>query len=587
MANYLNQAGLTSVLRSLNEVWLSSSGVLNYTKVAHETYPVLRSTKNNTLDSLYVDVSDIWDAIDDLSTTAASTYSFKNIKVGTNTIVADTIGDTLEIAAGASGPISVTGDTSNDKVTISHNTSTVTAGTYGATGSTSSALGGANTFTIPAITVDSYGHVTGASNKNVTITMPTNQTLSFGVDTTDKLSYDGKAVKNIYLTGSSGTTISASTSTDNNTLTYTIKSPYPTTFAWTAGTTAGPTGSLTGANDLTTVSFGAIPSATANQSGIVTTGTQTFAGAKTFNGVTTFGAQAKFTATNTAPFTVTSTTKVANLNADLLDGHSSEHFATQEALDALSDDLNSKVTGLFEYKGTIGTGGTVTTLPASHEVGDVYYVKTAGTYAGVSCEVGDMIICNTAGTTAKNSDWNVVQGNWTATDGSSELSWGNTTTLATIGGVSIDAKLPSASFFKSVTAPDGTINGANNTLEFIDDDVVNITVSNSKLRLSHKAAGSGITTTTKDVGDTSAQTPSFGGTFNVPSFTVDTYGHLTAAAHHTVKIPNATASTSSNGLMTSAQVTKLNGIDANATADGALTTVEINAAFTAAGITLE
>lgn len=57
---------------------------------------------------------------------------------------------------------------------------------------------------------------------------------------------------------------------------------YPTTFAWTNGTTAGPTGSLTGSG-MSTVSFGAIPSASATQSGVVTTGDQTFGGIKTID----------------------------------------------------------------------------------------------------------------------------------------------------------------------------------------------------------------------------------------------------------------------------------------------------------------
>ena len=58
---------------------------------------------------------------------------------------------------------------------------------------------------------------------------------------------------------------------------------YPTTFTWTNGTTAGPTGFLTGSG-MSTVSFGAIPSASATQSGVVTTGDQSFAGEKIFRG---------------------------------------------------------------------------------------------------------------------------------------------------------------------------------------------------------------------------------------------------------------------------------------------------------------
>ena len=56
----------------------------------------------------------------------------------------------------------------------------------------------------------------------------------------------------------------------------------PTTFSWTGGTTAGPTGSLSG-NGMTAVAFSAVPSASASASGVVTTGTQTFEGTKTFN----------------------------------------------------------------------------------------------------------------------------------------------------------------------------------------------------------------------------------------------------------------------------------------------------------------
>ena len=56
----------------------------------------------------------------------------------------------------------------------------------------------------------------------------------------------------------------------------------PTTFSWTGGTTAGPTGSLSG-NGMTAVAFPAIPVASESASGVVTTGDQTFAGAKTFN----------------------------------------------------------------------------------------------------------------------------------------------------------------------------------------------------------------------------------------------------------------------------------------------------------------
>ncbi len=63
------------------------------------------------------------------------------------------------------------------------------------------------------------------------------------------------------------------------------------------------------------------------------------------------------------------------------------------------------------YKGTLGTGGTITALPASHTTGWTYKVITAGTYAAQKCEIGDMIICLTTGTTATDAHWTVVQTN--------------------------------------------------------------------------------------------------------------------------------------------------------------------------------
>lgn len=61
----------------------------------------------------------------------------------------------------------------------------------------------------------------------------------------------------------------------------------------------------------------------------------------------------------------------------------------------------------MRFKGTVGTGGTVTTLPTSGvNIGDTYRVITASTYAGQVCEVGDLIIAITATPT-----WTVAQTN--------------------------------------------------------------------------------------------------------------------------------------------------------------------------------
>ena len=63
------------------------------------------------------------------------------------------------------------------------------------------------------------------------------------------------------------------------------------------------------------------------------------------------------------------------------------------------------------FKGTIGSGGTVTALPATHNQGWTYRVVTPGSYAGKTCEIGDLIICITDGTSANDAHWTVVQTN--------------------------------------------------------------------------------------------------------------------------------------------------------------------------------
>ena len=54
--------------------------------------------------------------------------------------------------------------------------------------------------------------------------------------------------------------------------------------------------------------------------------------------------------------------------------------------------------------------------------------------------------------------------------------------------------------------------------------------------------------------------PGFGGTFQVNQIASDAQGHVTSSTSRTITIPNTTASTSNNGLMTTTQVTNLNSV---------------------------
>ena len=118
---------------------------------------------------------------------------------------------------------------------------------------------------VPYMTASQYGVAKAYAVRSSAITATTGGTTSdryYGVEKDS----NGKLFVNVpWTSGSSG---------DND--------HYPTGFTWTDGTTAGPTGSLTGNTGFTAVSFPAIPAASNTQSGIITTSSQNLKGLKTF-----------------------------------------------------------------------------------------------------------------------------------------------------------------------------------------------------------------------------------------------------------------------------------------------------------------
>ena len=180
---------------------------------------------------------------------------------------------------------------------------------------------------------------------------------------------------------------------------------------------------------------------------------------------------------------------------------SSINAVQNKVIKSYIDKIVSASQGL-EYKGTINS---VDDIPTTYKVGWLYVIGTAGTYVGQKCEVGDMMIAVVArqGSGNENSDWDIIQ---------------------TITPIVVDGE------------------NAKRTISMADSGV-----------------------TAKAYGDTTAQTPAFGATFKVPSFTVDKFGRLTVAGAHTVTIPDAIASASANGLLTSADYTLLHGLDTDVT----------------------
>lgn len=87
-------------------------------------------------------------------------------------------------------------------------------------------------------------------------------------------------------------------------------------------------------------------------------------------------------------------------------GTATTQIATTEFVNNTLSYANAMV-----FKGTLGSSGTDSALPAEHEAGWTYKVVDAGTYAGMVCQEGDLVICIADGTTATNGHWTSVQVN--------------------------------------------------------------------------------------------------------------------------------------------------------------------------------
>lgn len=142
------------------------------------------------------------------------------------------------------------------------------------------------------------------------------------------------------------------------------------------------------------------------------------------------------------------------------------------------------------FKGSLGTGGTITELPtaSSANTGYTYKVITAGTYASQSADVGDTFVSD-------GTAWVLIP---------------------------------------SGDEPDGTVTSVtiNATSPISIDSNSAITTSGTRT-ISHATSGA----TAGSYGDSSAQTPAYGGTFKVPYLTVNETGHVTGISEHNVTIP--------------------------------------------------
>lgn len=174
---------------------------------------------------------------------------------------------------------------------------------------------------------------------------------------------------------------------------------FPTTWTYTDGTTAGPTASITGTSS--TISVGAIPSASGTVSGIVTTGAQTFAGVKTL----------------TSPAITTSLT-TGSTSFDLVNTTATTvNFAgAGTAVGIGASTGNTTVNNNLIVAGNLTVNGTTTTINSTTVTVDDLVLELAAVATPTDTTANGGGIAVLSGTGNKTLTWSSTGANWTSSE---------------------------------------------------------------------------------------------------------------------------------------------------------------------------
>ena len=301
--------------------------------------------------------------------------AFSNIKIGSTTVAADAKTDTVEFTG---SNITISGDVTNDKVTFSLTKANVTT-----------ALG----YT-PPTTNTTYDVATQSASG---LMSSDDKTKLNGIATGAEVNQN--AFSNIQV---GSTTVAADAKTD------TVEFVGSNVTITPDATNDKVTFSLTSSN--VTTALGYTPP---QQDTTYSAATQSAAGLmsaadkKKLDGVAT-GAQVNVlesvTASGTAPLTLTAgtiTNKSIAISGAIADATTSAKGVVKigDGISVNNGVISVTASGLglssaMLFKGSLGTGGTITSLPAAAagNTGYTYKVITAGTYASQAAKVGDVFV---------------------------------------------------------------------------------------------------------------------------------------------------------------------------------------------------
>ena len=387
--------------------------------------------------------------------------------------------------------------------------------------------GASATLKIPQITVDTYGHVTAAADESVSIKMPTIPGISKATDTstgTTNLTYGG--------TFSALTDLSASGHTLTDSVT-TFKMPAETaiTVDNAAPTEVGLTPAHAGTIDVVTnIAKGG------TSHNIDVTTTRIKLPAETSLGKNTSGTETGVT------LTVPKDTKKKVFNAmtsTTVSGHKITDKLTPFTIDLSNFATLDEISSAMVFKGTLGTGGTITALPTASAttVGDCYKVITAATYASTACTVGDMWVCNsTPAWVHIPSGDDEYKGTVTKVQAGQGLSTG-TNPISTSGTISHVDSTRTNNTSTASPAHGGTFTAIDSVTT---DTMGHISAVNTKT-VTLPAQYSHPTYTARTGVPANNATLTHGGTFTVTQPVSNGTGHITAMNTRTYTLPSETS----------------------------------------------
>ena len=208
-------------------------------------------------------------------------------------------------------------------------------------------------------------------------------------------------------------------------------------------------------------------------------------------------------------------------------------------------EIDNKINGIdsMTYKGTVGTGGTVSVLPGVSDnvkIGDTYKVSVAGTYANQAAKVGDLFIA-----TGTEAVTNGIKSEYIT----SNLAW-----TYVPSGDEFDSQYDLSISNNIITLSSNISGDSGDDIEFIGGNKIGVSTdaSASSLTINHDS----ITTNGAVTSNPGAQTLNYGQNVTiVRGVKADGYGHITDVYTSTLAMPAAPTDTKESLAVTASTAT--------------------------------